>query len=101
MITRSIEDSRHVVELCRKVRANLDESLASAKNVNLAMDEIAIAANRQREEISPMNSVMREIATVTQSTAAQAQRNSASSTMLSTQAETVDHAVEELAVLVG
>ncbi len=101
MITRSIEDSRRGVELSRKVRGSLDEILVSGKNVNLAVDEIALAANRQQEGISQINSAMREIAIVTQSMAAQAEESSASSTMLSTQAETLDQAIEELSVLVG
>ncbi|MCX6610734.1 MAG: methyl-accepting chemotaxis protein [Acidobacteria bacterium] len=101
MITRSIEDSRRGVELSRKVRGSLDEILASGTNVNLAVDEIALAAHRQQEGISQINSAMREIATVTQSMAAQAEESSASSTMLSSQAETLDQAIEELSVLVG
>jgi hypothetical protein len=69
--------------------------------VNLAVFEIAIAANHPQEGISRINAARREIATVTQSMAAQAEQSPASSTMLSTQAETVDQAIEELSVLVG
>jgi methyl-accepting chemotaxis protein len=101
MITRSIEDSKRGVELSRKVRGSLDDILASGKNVSLAVDEIAIASTRQQEGISQINSAMREIATVTQSMAAQAEESSASSSMLSSQAETLDQAIEELSVLVG
>jgi methyl-accepting chemotaxis protein len=101
MITRSIEDSKRGVELSRKVRSSLDDILASGKSVNQAVDEIAIASNRQQEGISQINAAMREIATVTQSMAAQAQQSSASSSMLSTQAETLDQTIDELSILVG
>ena len=101
MITRSIEDSKRGVELSRKVRGSLDEILASGAHVNLAVDEISVASQRQQEGVNQINSAMQQIANVTQSMAAQAEQSSASSTMLSSQAETLDHAIKDLSVMIG
>jgi methyl-accepting chemotaxis protein len=101
MITRSIEDSKRGVELSRKVRGSLDEILASGTSVNLAVDEISVASQRQQEGVTQINAAMHQIANVTQSMAAQAQQSSASSTMLSHQAETLDQAIKDLSVMIG
>lgn len=101
MITRSIEDGRRGVELSRKVRSGLDEILASGNSVHHAVDEIATASTRQQEGISQINAAMHEIANVTQAMAAQAEQSSASSQMLSGQAETLDHTIRDLSALVG
>jgi methyl-accepting chemotaxis protein len=79
----------------------LNDIHAASGNVTSAVEEISQSSARQQEAVTQINAAMREISTVTQSMAAQAQQTSASSHMLFQQSETLNASIRRLSSIIG
>jgi len=100
-IESAISKTGQGVAITSKVGLALNEILAKARQMDELAGEIATASSEQADGISQINVAVAQMDKVTQSNAAHAEENAASSQELNAQAEIMKQSVMELLKLVG
>lgn len=100
-----IEDSRtrsaRGVELNAKVAAGLKEIVDHSRNVDELVAKIAQASQEQSQGINQVNLAVTEMDKVTQANAASAEESASAVKELHSEAEVLNHLVDELSVMLG
>ena len=99
-IQDSIARSEHGVAISREVDENLRQILASARQVDDLIGEIATASHEQSHGITQVLTAITHMDSATQTTAATAEESAAAAQELNAQALSLDHVVDQLGKLV-
>lgn len=99
-IVQATGDSRRSVELGREVAARFEHIFASVRDIESRVSDIATASREQTMGIDQLNTAVRQLDQVTQSTAASAEEAASASEELHAQAEELTGIVDDIVHLV-
>jgi len=95
-IEDSIQKSRKGVQISAAVAQNFQEIMDKVRTVDELMARIATASKEQSQGIGQLNSAVREMDSVTQSNAANAEESAGAAVELHTQADALRHPIADL-----
>jgi methyl-accepting chemotaxis protein len=101
MIEESVKNAKNGVDIANEVGKVLEEIVQSVGKTTDLVSEIAAASTEQSQGIDQVNTAVAQMDKVTQQNAANAEESASASEELSTQAESMNEVVNELASLVG
>jgi len=100
LIEQSVNNSRNGVQICGEVKSALDEIVGGIAKTTDLVGEIAAASKEQAQGVDQINTAVSQMDKVTQQNAANAEESASASEELSAQAESMNHVVDQLVILV-
>lgn len=100
MIEEAVKNADNGVQISQEVSKALEDIASGNRSVNDLVAEIAAASSEQARGIEQINTAVSQMDQVTQSNAANAEESSAAAEELSSQSETINEIVRELAALI-
>lgn len=101
LIEQSVANSQNGVEICGKVKSALNEIVSSISKTTDLVSEIAAASNEQAQGVDQINGAVSQMDKVVQQNAANAEQSASASHELTSQAQSIDRIVDQLAQLVN